>query len=114
MEGNRPLTSVWNLFERLADPRLAAARDTHDNNYPQGLFSRRWHSADPLRMCIAKVSDISGTQKGESEPMTGQADLARTGRGTGNMIQAQRDFFGSHGFERTDREGSVYHGDWAK
>ncbi len=40
-------------------------------------------------------------------------DLARTGRSTANMIQAQRDFFGSHGFERTDQEGTGFHGDWA-
>ncbi len=38
-------------------------------------------------------------------------DLMRTGRGTANMIQAQRDFFGAHGFERTDgRPGK--HGPW--
>jgi 6-phosphogluconate dehydrogenase len=40
-------------------------------------------------------------------------DLARTGRSTANLIQAQRDFFGAHGFERTDREGGGYHGAWA-
>lgn len=30
-----------------------------------------------------------------------------------NMIQAQRDYFGSHTYERTDREGA-YHTDWSK
>jgi len=39
-------------------------------------------------------------------------DLARTGRSTANIVQAQRDFFGAHGFERTDREGGGFHGDW--
>jgi len=28
-----------------------------------------------------------------------------------NVVQAQRDFFGAHGFERRDRPG-VFHGDW--
>jgi 6-phosphogluconate dehydrogenase len=38
-------------------------------------------------------------------------DMMRTARGTANMIQAQRDFFGAHGFERTDgRPGK--HGPW--
>lgn len=38
-------------------------------------------------------------------------DLMRTARGTANMIQAQRDFFGAHGFERIDgRLGK--HGPW--
>ncbi len=39
-------------------------------------------------------------------------DLMRTGRGTANMIQAQRDFFGAHGFERVDVQGSGLHGPW--
>jgi 6-phosphogluconate dehydrogenase len=38
-------------------------------------------------------------------------DTFRRGRGTANLIQAQRDFFGAHGFERVDREGS-HHGAW--
>jgi 6-phosphogluconate dehydrogenase len=29
------------------------------------------------------------------------------------MIQGQRDFFGRHGFERIDAEGS-HHGPWAE
>ena len=38
-------------------------------------------------------------------------DSYRRGRLPANLIQAQRDFFGAHGFERTDRPGS-FHGDW--
>ncbi len=38
-------------------------------------------------------------------------DSARRARGTANLLQAQRDFFGAHGFARTDRDGS-FHGDW--
>ncbi|MEX0284850.1 MAG: NADP-dependent phosphogluconate dehydrogenase [Paracoccaceae bacterium] len=41
-------------------------------------------------------------------------DTMRTARGTANMLQAQRDFFGAHGFERTDRDGTDYHGPWAQ
>lgn len=40
-------------------------------------------------------------------------DLMRTGRGTANMIQAQRDFFGAHGFQRVDGL-SYQHGPWGK
>jgi 6-phosphogluconate dehydrogenase len=47
-------------------------------------------------------------------------DMMRTGRSTANMIQAQRDFFGAHGFERTDGGGyggtdggARHHGPWA-
>ncbi len=39
-------------------------------------------------------------------------DTLRTARGTTDLIQAQRDFFGRHGFERIDG-GSGHHGPWA-
>jgi 6-phosphogluconate dehydrogenase len=38
-------------------------------------------------------------------------DTMRQGRGTTDLIQGQRDFFGAHGFERTDG-GSGHHGPW--
>jgi 6-phosphogluconate dehydrogenase len=38
-------------------------------------------------------------------------DSMALGRGTANMIQSQRDFFGAHGFERLDDDGK-HHGDW--
>jgi 6-phosphogluconate dehydrogenase len=38
-------------------------------------------------------------------------DSYRRGRGTANLIQAQRDFFGAHGFDRTDGVDK-HHGPW--
>ena len=38
-------------------------------------------------------------------------DTMRTARGTANMIQGQRDFFGAHGFARVDG-GEGHHGPW--
>ncbi|MDI6838250.1 MAG: NADP-dependent phosphogluconate dehydrogenase, partial [Rhizobiaceae bacterium] len=38
-------------------------------------------------------------------------DSYRQARGTANLIQAQRDFFGAHGFERTDGLDRP-HGPW--
>ena len=38
-------------------------------------------------------------------------DSMRRGRGTTNLVQAQRDFFGAHGFVRTDKEGK-FNFDW--
>jgi len=40
-------------------------------------------------------------------------DAMRTARGTANMIQGQRDFFGRHGFARFDADGKDHHGPWA-
>ena len=39
-------------------------------------------------------------------------DSMRRGRGTANVIQAQRDFFGNHGFQRMDEDGGKHHGNW--
>ncbi len=41
----------------------------------------------------------------------GYFDTMRTARGTTDLIQAQRDFFGAHGFERLDG-GAGRHGPW--
>lgn len=38
-------------------------------------------------------------------------DSMRHARGTANLIQAQRDFFGAHGFARVDKEGK-FNADW--
>ena len=40
-------------------------------------------------------------------------DTVRRSRGTADLIQAQRDFFGRHGFERLDMDGTGFHGPWA-
>ena len=40
-------------------------------------------------------------------------DQMTRARGTADLIQGQRDYFGAHGFARTDREGSGFHGPWA-
>lgn len=40
-------------------------------------------------------------------------DQARTARSTANLIQAKRDYFGAHGFERIDKNGTDLHGPWS-
>jgi len=40
-------------------------------------------------------------------------DYFRQGQSTANILQGQRDFFGAHGFQRTDKDGKDYHGPWA-
>jgi 6-phosphogluconate dehydrogenase len=40
-------------------------------------------------------------------------DSLATARGSAALIQAQRDYFGSHTYERIDRPGTFLHTDWA-
>ena len=56
-------------------------------------------------------------ESGVAAPGTASAlgyfDTLRTSRSAANLIQAQRDFFGAHTFERTDRpRGQFFHHNW--
>ena len=71
---------------------------------------RRTH--DPLRQLVALAA-----RHGIAVPALGAGlsffDSMRSARGTANMIQGQRDFFGLHGFVRLDDGRSDQHGPWA-
>ena len=63
-----------------------------------------------LRQVVAQAA-LNGLPVPALAAGLGYFDMMRTGRGTANMIQAQRDFFGAHGFERVDAAGA-HHGPW--
>jgi 6-phosphogluconate dehydrogenase len=66
----------------------------------------------PLRQLVA-----TAVSHGIAVPALGAGlayfDTMRTARGTANMIQGQRDFFGLHGFARLDDGSTDQHGPWA-
>jgi 6-phosphogluconate dehydrogenase len=64
-----------------------------------------------LRRTVARAS-LDGLPVPALSAALAYFDDIRRSRGTANLIQAQRDYFGAHGFERIDRDGE-YHGDWA-
>ena len=64
-----------------------------------------------LRAVVA-LSATSGSPAPALSNALSYFDAYRQSRGTANLIQAQRDFFGAHGFERTGEEGA-FHGPWA-
>jgi 6-phosphogluconate dehydrogenase len=63
-----------------------------------------------LRRIVARASEAGLPMPALSSALA-YFDLYRQGRGTSNLIQAQRDFFGAHGFERIDAQGA-HHGPW--
>jgi len=63
-----------------------------------------------LRAVVAQAA-LSGIPTPALGAALGYFDMMRTRRCTANLLQAQRDFFGAHGFERVDRPGS-FHGPW--
>ena len=64
----------------------------------------------PLRQTVAAAVS-AGIPVPSLAAALGWYDDIRRARGTTNLIQAQRDFFGAHGFRRTDRPGDT-HGPW--
>jgi 6-phosphogluconate dehydrogenase len=66
------------------------------------------HSA--LRAVVAQAA-LSGIPTPALAAGLSYFDMMHTARTTANLLQAQRDFFGAHGFERVDRPGA-HHGPW--
>ena len=81
--------------ELLLSPRFSAVLD---------------HGIPALRQVVGQA-----VMAGHPDPVLSAAlawfDTMRQGRGTASVIQAQRDFFGRHGFGRVDADG-VFHGPW--
>lgn len=74
--------------------------------------------ADLIAGKLPALRQVVGAAVGAALPVPAMAaaltyfDTLTQARGTANMIQGQRDFFGTHGFARTDRAGTGYHGPW--
>ena len=76
-------------------------------------FVTRMKSASlPLRQTVALAAQHALPLPALSASLS-YFDYFRQGQSTANILQGQRDFFGAHGFERTDKDGKDYHGPWA-
>jgi 6-phosphogluconate dehydrogenase len=68
-------------------------------------------SHESLRAVVARAAAAAVPVPALSAALA-HFDAYRQARGTANLIQAQRDFFGAHGFERVDTPGE-HHGPWS-
>ncbi|MBR2688284.1 MAG: NADP-dependent phosphogluconate dehydrogenase [Aquamicrobium sp.] len=76
-------------------------------------FVKLMQEAHPaLRRVVALATEAGAPVPALSSALA-YFDSYRQGRGTSNLIQAQRDFFGAHGFERIDEAGA-FHGPWGQ
>lgn len=97
----------------LNDMSTALAEDANRNLLFAPFFSEKLEQTEAsLRQVVAQ-----GALHGLPVPALSAAlsyfDIMRTERSTANILQGQRDFFGAHGFERTDKDASGFHGPWA-
>lgn len=75
------------------------------------VFSQMLKDTDAsLRRIVAEAA-LNGLPVPALASALGYFDTYRRERGTANLIQAQRDFFGAHGFARLDADGE-HHGPW--
>jgi 6-phosphogluconate dehydrogenase len=77
-----------------------------DDEFKQAVQSRQ----EAWRFAIKTAIDL-GTPVPAMSASLAYFDAYRSARLPANLIQAQRDYFGAHTFERTDKAGS-FHADW--
>jgi 6-phosphogluconate dehydrogenase len=97
------------------DDIKAAYEQTDD--LPHLLLAPKFKQAIQTRDAAWRRVVIAATQAGIAVPCLSAAlthwDALRTERSPANLLQAQRDFFGAHNYERIDRpRGEFFHTDW--
>ena len=111
------IAEIWRAGCIIRSSLLDDLADALRSDPPQGelilapaIRARLDATIAPLRRVVA-----SAVTNGIPVPaLTGALawyDSIRTARGSTNLIQAQRDYFGKHGFKRIDKDG-VQHGPW--
>ena len=110
------IAKVWRagciIRSSMLNDMASALEDSADSNLMfSDFFAARLRETEADLRRIVSL----GAENGLATPALSAAlsyfDMLRTGRSTANMIQAQRDYFGAHGFERIDEAGS-HHGPW--
>jgi len=112
------IAEIWRagciIRSALLDDLATALRD----DPPQGHLFLAPTLRDALILAIPALRQVvaAATLAGLPVPSLAASlawyDSMTRARGTANLIQAQRDFFGAHGFERIDRPGR-FHGPWS-
>ena len=90
----------------------ALKKDADQNLMFANAFAERMKATHGGLRRVVAVAATYGTPVPALSAALSYFDTMRTERGTANMIQGQRDYFGAHSFGRLDKEGA-HHGPWA-
>jgi 6-phosphogluconate dehydrogenase len=82
-----------------------------DNLVITPAFAAMVKETDGALRRVVSTAALNGLAVPALASALGYFDSYRRGRGTANLIQAQRDFFGAHGFDRIDGVDK-HHGPW--
>ena len=89
----------------------AFTKDPDVNLIVTPAFAQMVKETDGALRRVVSYAVLSGLPVPALSSALAYFDAYRRGRGTANLIQAQRDFFGAHGFERVDGLDRP-HGPW--
>ncbi|MCU0901544.1 MAG: NADP-dependent phosphogluconate dehydrogenase [Cypionkella sp.] len=95
----------------LNDMAEALADDPARNLILAPFFAAKLETALPALRRVVAAGALQGVPLPALSAGLAWFDLMRQARGTANMIQGQRDFFGAHGFDRVDGKPGK-HGPW--
>ena len=111
------IAEIWRegciIRSAMLDDMAAAARSGMPHGhliFSASFAARLASSVRSLRRFVAS-SALHGLATPAMSSALAYYDTMRRARGTTNLIQAQRDFFGAHGFERLDGRADQ-HGPW--
>jgi 6-phosphogluconate dehydrogenase len=111
------IAEIWRAGCIIRSAMLDDIADAFRTDLPNGRLVLSEHFIDVLTQNVAGLRRViaAAALRGLPVPALAAAlswfDTLRQARGTTDLIQAQRDFFGAHSFERLDVEGN-HHGPW--
>lgn len=111
------IAGIWRAGCIIRSALLDELMEAFDEGLPHGHLILAPAIRDTLAQTLPALRRVVASAALGAQPVPALSaalawhDTMARGRGTANLIQAQRDFFGHHGFERTDQDGN-HHGDW--
>lgn len=111
------IAKIWRGGCIIRAELLEKMRKAFDNNPKLESLLLDEGFAQELKPLIKGVSKVVSTGMNSSIPLAAMSaglnyfNAFRSGRLPMNLVQAQRDHFGSHTYERLDREG-IFHTEW--
>ena len=111
------IAEIWRAGCIIRSAMLDDIADAFRTDLPNGRLVLSEHFIEVLTQNMAGLRRVvaAAALRGLPVPALAAAlswfDTLRQARGTTDLIQAQRDFFGAHSFERVDVEGN-HHGPW--
>lgn len=113
------IARIWRAGCIIRSALLDEIANAYEGDMPAGQLILAPGFAQTLARCLPALREVVGGAVHGGHPVPALSaglawyDTMRLGHGSANIIQAQRDLFGRHGFERLGQSG-MHHGPWWK